>query len=256
MRQFGLIGFPLGHSFSKRFFTEKFQREGIIDANYELFPLEAIEDFDALVHQQTNLCGLNVTIPYKQAVIPFLDRLDDAAMQIGAVNCIKIMPDGTRTGHNTDVVGFGQSLDGVANGRWAGPSTQAIVLGNGGAAKAVCYALKQRGIEYTTVARRPQHNEHDWSALGVIVSALKNNDDRLPVLIVNTTPIGMAPHANNCPDMPFEMLDDRFLVFDLVYNPEDTLLLQHSRAHGASTQNGLEMLYLQANAAWEIWNKI
>ncbi len=259
MRQFGLIGFPLGHSFSKRYFTEKFQREGITDAQYELFPLEIIEDLYALLQQQPNLRGLNVTIPYKQAVIPYIDRLDDAAAQIGAVNCIKILPDGTRTGHNTDVIGFGRSLDGVAEGRWAGPDTQAIVLGNGGAAKAVLYALQQRGIEYVTIARRPNANhshEHDWRTIGVIMEELKNNRTHSPVLIVNTTPIGMAPHTSDCPDLPFEMLDDRFLVFDLVYNPEDTLLLQRTRAHGAHTQNGLEMLYLQANAAWEIWNNI
>jgi shikimate dehydrogenase len=257
MRQFGLIGFPLGHSFSKRYFTDKFQREGITDAHYELFPLEAIEDFVGLLQQRPNLCGLNVTIPYKQAVMPYLDRLDDAAAQIGAVNCIKIAQDGTLTGHNTDVIGFGQSLDGVAAGRWAGANTKAIVLGNGGAAKAVFYALQQRSIAYTTVARRPDTtltNEQPWDQLDIIVAEAKNNAPHSPVLIVNTTPIGMAPHADDCPDVPFDRLDDRFLIFDLVYNPEDTLLLQRSRQHGAHVQNGLEMLYLQANAAWEIWN--
>jgi shikimate dehydrogenase len=247
MRLFGLIGFPLGHSFSKRYFTEKFERARIADCRYELFPLKSIEEFPDLPVQQPELAGLNVTIPYKQAVIPYLHRLSAAATAIGAVNCIHIGPNGQLTGHNTDAVGFRQSLENKAGGRWATPATQALVLGNGGAAKAVFFVLQSLG-------NPDAGNEYHWERVPALISGLQEQNPDAPVLIVNTTPVGMAPHVEDCPPLPFELFNDQILVFDLVYNPEETVLLQRAALQGADTLNGLEMLYLQADAAWEIWN--
>lgn len=258
MKLFGLIGFPLGHSFSKRYFTEKFERAQISNCRYELFPLQSIEAFPSLLAEQPDLAGLNVTIPYKQAVIPYLHHLSAAATAIGAVNCIHIDPTkGQLTGHNTDAVGFRQSLENKANGRWATPQTQALVLGNGGAAKAVFFVLQTLGISYSVVSRKPNpeaENEYSWEQVPALISGLQKQNPDAPVLIVNTTPVGMAPHVEDCPPLPFELFNDQILVFDLVYNPEETVLLRRAGLEGANTLNGLEMLYLQANAAWEIWN--
>jgi shikimate dehydrogenase len=258
-RTFGLIGFPLGHSFSKRYFTDKFEREQIADCQYELFPLEFIAHLPVLLDQNPTLCGLNVTIPHKQAVIPYLDAMDDAATAIGAVNCIRIDPNGQLTGHNTDAIGFKQSLQNKADGKWASAPTQAVVLGNGGAARAVFYVLQQLGIPYQIISRKPTPNsaiEHTWNALSVIISSIKKHSPDSPVLVVNTTPVGMAPNTDMCPELPFELLDERFLIFDLIYNPAETVLLRQAEAKGCATLNGLEMLYLQADAAWDVWNNL
>ncbi len=257
MKLFGLIGFPLGHSFSKRYFTEKFEREHIANCRYELFPLESIGMLPDLLAEHPNLAGLNVTIPYKQAVIPFLDHMSAAATAIGAVNCIHVGPNGQLTGHNTDAVGFRQSLEHQARGRWATPDTKALVLGNGGAAKAVFFVLQSLGIAYSVISRTPNPgagNEYHWEQVPAFISELQKQSPHTPVLIVNTTPVGMAPHTDDCPPLPFELFNDQILVFDLVYNPEETVLLRRAGLQGAHTLNGLEMLYLQADAAWEIWN--
>lgn len=245
MRRYGLIGFPLGHSFSKGFFAEKFAREGIADACYDTFPLAQIGELANLLNQHPDLQGFNVTIPYKEAVIPYLTRLDATAAAVGAVNCVHLTGH-ERVGYNTDVLGFGQSLRGVQGGRWAQAGQHALILGTGGAAKAVEYVLRQLGHTVQYVSRTPA----DASVLAYTDLRDLSHID----LIVNTTPLGMSPHTERCPDIPYEQLTARHLVFDLIYNPAQTLLLQRAAASGAATQNGLEMLHLQAEASWAIWN--
>lgn len=243
MRKFGLIGKKLGHSFSKRYFSEKFEREGIANAVYELYELPEITEFPALLAQEPELVGLNVTVPYKEAVIPYLDELDESAAKIGAVNTIKIAA-GKLKGYNTDFVGFRSTLVDFypveAGGR-------ALVLGTGGAAKAVWAALDSLGIGYTSVSRNPRENEIAYAAITPEVL-------RAYPLIINTTPLGMAPDVESTPAIPYEALSAGHFLYDLVYNPEQTLFLQKGAAAGAKVLNGLPMLYAQADAAWQIWN--
>lgn len=245
--RYGLIGYPLGHSFSRRYFTEKFVRENIPDAQYELFPLPDIAQFPALLRDHPDLRGLNVTIPHKQSVLPFLDRLDETAAAVGAVNCIRIAK-GRLEGFNTDVFGFEQSLSAFLKKNGALPGRlNAFVLGAGGAARAVAYVLKKLAIPFLTVSRTPQRpGEISYAALASAVT-------KAPALFVNTTPLGMSPHTETCPELPFERIGPAHLVFDLVYNPAETLLLQRAAQQGAAVQNGLEMLHLQAEKAWDIW---
>jgi len=249
MRRYGLIGFPLGHSFSKRFFEEKFAREGIADARYDLYPLPDMEQFTGLVAANPDLCGLNVTIPHKQAVIRYLHELDETARAVGAVNTIRIC-DGQLTGFNTDAVGFEQSLMNwpAFQHRISEQSpVQAVILGTGGAAKAVAYVLEKLAIRFRFVSRtgtaQPCMTYPEWNAL-----APADFD-----LLVNATPVGTFPDVDACPSVPFDSIDARHLVYDLVYNPAETLLLRRAGSCGASVKNGLEMLQLQAEAAWEIW---
>jgi shikimate dehydrogenase len=242
MQRYGLIGEKLGHSFSKRYFTEKFARESIADAVYELYELASINELPQLLEATPELVGLNVTVPYKEAVIPYLDELDEAAASIGAVNTIKITAGKTK-GYNTDYVGFKNSLERFY------PATQnsrALVLGSGGASKAVCAALQNLGINYTILSRHPKPGQLTYKEL---TPALLQQFQ----LIVNTTPLGMAPDVTSCPDIPYSALSAHHYLYDLVYNPEQTLFLQKGDAAGAKIMNGLEMLYGQAEAAWEIW---
>ncbi|MBN8683385.1 MAG: shikimate dehydrogenase [Chitinophagales bacterium] len=245
MRRFGLIGYPLGHSFSQRFFTEKFEREGIADARYELFPLEKIEDFPALLLAQPGLCGLNVTIPHKTAIIPYLHALDATAEAVGAVNCIRIEGE-KQIGFNTDVIGFERAFLKAAGP--IGSNDTALVLGNGGAARAVAFVLRKNGISYKIVGRRtaPDINlRFDELTQEILLSTR---------FIINTTPLGTFPNTQEMPPLPIALLGPQHLVYDLVYNPAETLLLQQAATRGCQIQNGLEMLYLQAEAAWEVWN--
>lgn len=249
MRLFGLIGYPLGHSFSQKYFSEKFEREHITDARYELFPIPTIEEITKVLERHPELVGLNVTIPYKQVVIPYLDQLDETAQAVGAVNCIRIR-DGKLTGFNTDVYGFEQSLRRRAGEQWPPASARALILGTGGASKAVAFVLRKMGIEYQFVTRSVETG----------VDRLRYED--LPQLdwtkihlIVNTTPLGTFPKVEECPDLPFEKISVHHIVFDLVYNPPQTLLLRHALEQGAKVQNGLEMLQLQAEKAWEVWQQ-
>ena len=246
MRLYGLIGYPLGHSFSQQYFSEKFAREGITDARYELFPLENIAGLPLLLSQHPDLRGLNVTIPHKETVVPFLHELDETARAVGAVNCIKIENQRLK-GFNTDVIGFEKSLKTMdAHAKHDG--TKALILGTGGASKAVAYVLKKRGIPFQFVSRNPAgENQISYAAVHRLPSAVYR-------LIINTTPLGMSPHKDTCPDLPFERLSPQHLVYDLVYNPAETLLLQRAKKQGCAVKNGLEMLYLQAEAAWQIWN--
>lgn len=245
MRLFGLIGYPLGHSFSQRFFTEKFEREGIPDARYALFPLENIDDFPALLHGQPELCGLNVTIPHKTAVIPYLHALDATAEAVGAVNCIRFEGE-KRIGYNTDAIGFERSFLQAAGS--IAPNDSALLLGNGGAARAVAYVLRKEGIAFKTVGRRRA------PGTDLLFDELTQEIIGSSRFIINTTPLGTFPNTQEMPPLPLAFLGPQHLVYDLVYNPSETLLLQQAATRGCRIQNGLEMLYLQAEAAWEVWN--
>lgn len=245
-QQYGLIGYPLGHSFSQRYFTEKFAREGILDARYDLFPLPDIAQLPALLRAHPALRGLNVTIPHKQTVIPFLTRLDETAAAVGAVNCIRIGKGGLE-GFNTDVYGFEQSLLGfLQKNKTAPQGLPAYILGTGGAAKAAAFVLKKLGIGFQYVSRNPRRSgDISYGALAQHIAPA--------ALFVNTTPLGMSPDTERCPDLPFERLGPGHLVFDLIYNPAETLLMCRAAQQGAAVQNGLEMLVLQAEKAWEVW---
>lgn len=242
MRLFGLIGYPLGHSFSKKYFSQKFLDEGITDCRYELFPLENIGELPGLLSAQPELLGLNITIPYKEQVIPYLDDSSNLA-GIGACNCIDIRQ-GKLFGYNTDVIGF---RDTFAPALRPG-HTQALILGTGGASKAVAYVLGQEGIRFRYVSRTP-------SGPGVLAYS-----DITPALlethtvIVNCSPVGTFPNVDEAPDLPYEALTDRHYLYDLVYNPEKTRFLREGEARGATIRNGYDMLRLQAEAAWAVWS--
>ena len=242
MKRYGLIGYPLSHSFSQRYFTEKFDREGIRDCSYSNFPLSSIDELSGVL-ADTELCGLNVTIPYKQQVMSFLDALSPVVAAIGACNCIKIAG-GVRTGYNTDVVGFRQSLI----KHLLPHHQQALILGTGGAAKAVEWVLGELGISYRSVTRRPRPETDDLGYGDVDAALLENHK-----LIINTTPLGMHPNTEECPPLPYAALGQRHYLFDLIYNPGRTLFLQKGEARGAAVENGHEMLVLQAEESWRIW---
>ncbi len=246
MRTFGLIGFPLSHSFSKKFFTEKFNNEKIAGCRYELFPLERIEQFVDLLSSQPELHGVNVTIPYKVQVLPFLDEVDDAAKEIGAVNCVHIGRKNAERwikGYNTDAYGFAESLKPLLKNH----HKKALIFGDGGAAKAVKYVLNQLQIPYLVVTRNPTPDT-------VLYSAVTENILDEYKLLINTTPLGMSPNFDSCPLIPYQFVTDQHLAYDLVYNPEETKFLSLVKAQGGTIKNGLEMLYLQAERSWYIWN--
>jgi shikimate dehydrogenase len=244
MKQYGLIGYPLSHSFSKGFFGEKFEKEHITGCAYDNFPIPGINEFPALLEQHPQLQGLNVTIPYKEAVIPFLDELSDAAARIRAVNCIHFR-DGKKKGYNTDVIGFSKSLQPLLRPH----HQQALVLGTGGAAKAIMYALEQLGITYAVVSRQAANGAISYESLTKEILDTHT-------LIVNTTPLGMYPKVDTFPEIPYQYLSSQHLLYDLVYNPAETAFLQKGAAQGAAIKNGHEMLILQAEASWEIWNSL
>ncbi|MBQ0164706.1 MAG: shikimate dehydrogenase [Bacteroidales bacterium] len=241
MKCFGLIGHPLGHSFSARYFAEKFAAEGI-DARYDNFDLDDIGEVATL----RRLSGFNVTIPYKQAVIPYLDGMSDEARAIGAVNTVRV-ENGCFYGYNTDVIGFRESLrDWLSEDNASVRS--ALVLGTGGASKAVYYALTQLGIAWQLVSRMPKEGCLTYNDLRKDTSILAST-----ALIVNCTPLGTFPNVDTCPDLPYESLNPAIRLYDLVYNPEETLFLRRGREQGCPVKNGLEMLHRQAEAAWKIW---
>lgn len=246
MRKFGLIGKKLGHSFSKKYFTQKFEREGIQDVQYELYELPNAQKLKSLLEQEPELVGLNVTVPYKQDVIPLLDELDEIAAKIGAVNTISIRQGKTK-GFNTDYIGFKSTLEEFYPQE---ERKQALVLGTGGAAKAVWAVLDALQIPFRSVSRNPNPAKRELSYEQLTPKLLQTYN-----LIINTTPLGMHPHIDNMPDLPYEALTEQHYLYDLVYNPEQTLFLQKGATAGAQTCNGLDMLYRQANAAWAIWNR-
>ena len=237
MRHYGIIGYPLHHSFSAKYFSEKFEREGI-EAEYSLYPI-GMEDLrlkiEDLFHR---LDGMNVTMPYKQTIIPYLDRLDETAEAVGAVNVVH-----KRVGYNTDCIGFMESIKPLLRAF----DRKALVLGTGGASKAVCYGLKQLGIAPTLVSRTPKDGMIGYSDLTEGVMAEHT-------VIVNCTPLGMVPDTESYPPIPYELISAQHLLYDCVYNPEETLFLRKGKAQGARIKNGMEMLKEQAKAAWEIWN--
>jgi len=243
MKVYGLIGYPLSHSFSKGFFAEKFQREGITGCVYENFPLASISELPALL-ERTDLHGINVTIPYKEAVLPFLDELSPAAEQIKAVNCIRFH-EGKRTGFNTDVIGFKRSLLPLIKPH----HTHALVLGTGGAAKAVMFVLEELNIPFTVVSRSAQPGTVAYEAVDATVIEMHT-------IIINTSPVGMYPQTDAAPVLPYDAITRHHLLYDLIYNPAETLFLQKGAAQGAAIKNGHEMLVLQAEASWEIWNEV
>ncbi|MFI5164602.1 MAG: shikimate dehydrogenase family protein [Bacteroidia bacterium] len=244
MSTFGLIGYPLAHSFSRNYFTEKFKKENISDAEFKNFPMEDINDFAALIKNNPTICGLSVTIPHKQSVMNFLDEIDEAAKTIGAVNCINISHQSSvirLKGYNTDTFGFEQSLKPLLKPH----HNKALVLGTGGASKAVTYILDKSKIKFRLVSR----TKNDFLYSGINQSILQEYS-----LIINTTPLGTFPNVNDCPDIPYEFLSEKHLLYDLTYNPEESLFLKKGKEKGAQIKNGLEMLHLQAEKAWEIWN--
>jgi len=251
MERYGIIGKPLGHSFSQKYFTEFFQLTGR-DAVYEPYVLESIEDFPALLTAHPDLVGLNVTIPYKQEVMRYLDAIDPTAYDVGAVNVIKIDHDTAgrathTTGYNTDILGFTRSIRPLLRPH----HTWALILGTGGASKAVDYGLRQLGLETTFVSRTPRTKSSGTSY--TTYDRLTKDDMACFNVIVNATPLGTFPDVGQCPDIPYSFLSDAHLCFDLVYNPDKTLFLQKAEAEGATIKNGLEMLHIQADEAWMIW---
>jgi len=241
---YGLIGYPLSHSFSRKYFTDKFSREQITGCQYELFPIVSIDLLPELLASFPNLQGLNVTIPYKQQVIPFLSSLDEGAAAVGAVNVIKIEGKQLK-GYNSDVYGFETSLQSFLHENHAQPE-HALILGSGGAAKAVKFVLQKLNIPFSIASRKPQADQIDYEEINVRI-------EEFP-LIINTTPLGMAPNVDDYPDLNYSKMGSRHLLYDLVYNPETTAFMKLGQAKGIPVKNGLDMLFGQAEKAWEIWN--
>jgi len=242
MRQFGLIGYPLSHSFSKKYFTDKFMQEGLADCSYAAYPIAGIGELPALLKSHPSLEGLNVTIPYKEQVLRYLTEQSPVVQQVGACNCIRIQQ-GRLTGYNTDVTGFEQSLLTHLQPH----HKKALILGTGGAGKAVEYVLKKRGIRYRYVSRKPSVNHFSYEQ--VTPAVLEEY-----TLIINTTPLGMYPNITQAPPIPYGALTSRHYLFDVIYNPATTLFLQQGAQRGAAVQNGLDMLIIQAEESWKIWN--
>lgn len=242
MSKFGLIGKDISYSFSKTFFTEKFEKEGLFHS-YQNFDIPNIECFSNLISENSELKGLNVTIPYKEKVIPYLDALDETAEAIGAVNVIKILEDKKLIGYNSDHFGFQTALADFLPLK----KNTALILGTGGASKAVAFALKNLGFDYNYVSRTRNPNWLHYSELDQ--ATIENN-----LLIVNCTPLGTSPNITACPPIPYQFLTENHLLFDLIYNPSVTQFLKLGKLSKAKTSNGLAMLEFQADRAWEIWN--
>lgn len=260
MKKYGLIGYPISHSFSKIYFTEKFEKENIEDHVYELFPLPRLSDLPNVLRANPNLCGLNVTVPHKIGVMYYLDWVDPDAKKVDAVNCIRISPENAiqaafsgevgisgrefrLEGYNTDIYGFEQSLLPLLKPY----HKKAIILGNGGAARAVKFVLRKLGINYVVATRRASHGE-------VLLSSLTQKVIEERLLIINTTPLGSWPNVNDFPPIPYAFISDKHVLYDLIYNPEETVFLKNGAEKGATIKNGYDMLRLQAEKSWEIWN--
>lgn len=240
--QFGLVGKNISYSFSKGYFGEKFKNLNLKDYSYNNLDFQNIEDFPEFIKQNPTISGLNVTIPYKEAIIPFLDKLSKRATEIGAVNTIKITKSGKLKGFNTDYIGFQKSIEPLLNVN----HKKALILGTGGASKAVAYALKQLKIPYLFVSRND---------IGDAIGYNQINEKTFEEfqIIINCTPVGTFPNTNSCPEIPYEHFTSNHLAFDLIYNPAETLFLKKAKEKGAIVKNGLEMLTLQAEKSWDIW---
>ena len=247
MEKYGLIGYPLGHSFSISYFNQKFQDEGI-DAVYENFEIPTIDALPEILDSNPNLRGLNVTIPYKEKVIPFLDSVSPEARAIGAVNVIRITNEGNNVklkGYNSDVIGFTQSIEPMLDKKW---HKKALILGTGGASKAIDYGLRNLGLETVFVSRYERPDTIQYPSITPEVIEEYN-------VIVNCTPIGMYPKTDECPLLPYEAMNQHTILYDLIYNPDETLFMKLGAKYGAQTKNGLEMLLLQAFASWDFWHE-
>ncbi len=242
VKKFGLIGFPLAHSFSKQYFTKKFADAGLQDHAYENFELPNIDTLRNMLQSNPSLKGFNITIPYKKQIIPFLDSMTDDVANMQACNCVQ-MVDGKMKGHNTDVIGFEKSLKQSLQAH----HQMALVLGTGGAASAVQFVLQKLGIAFQNVSSSAQPNSIAYAALTEEIMSTH-------LLIVNTTPLGTFPNIEQAPDIPYHLLTSNHFLFDLVYNPPKTLFLQRGEERGTIIQNGYDMLVYQAEAAWDIWN--
>lgn len=242
MRRFGLLGYPLSHSFSQKYFTEKFTQLGLTDCVYENFSLPDIKELSVVLKEKTDLCGFNITIPYKKQVLSFLDEVSPVVAAIGACNCVQIKA-GQLTGYNTDVVGFEQSLKPFLQPH----HTKALVLGTGGASAAVEYVLRKLGIAVQYVSREASDQAIAYEQLDEKILATHH-------LLINTTPLGMFPKVTECPALPYHFLSPQHHLYDLIYNPAETQFLSNGKAQGATVQNGQEMLVLQAEESWRIWN--
>lgn len=246
MRRYGLIGLKLGHSFSARYFAEKFQREGLAgECSYDLYELPSIECVTDFILKTDSLQGFNVTIPYKQQIIPYLDSLSREAQDIGAVNCVKISQDGYTMGYNTDIDGIRFSLDKLLQGT---DVEAALLLGTGGASQAVQYVLAERNTPFSIVSRDKSKGNFTYEELSQDVVASHP-------LIINSSPVGMYPNVEDAPAIPYHHLTSHHYLFDLVYNPTTTQFMARGAQYGAHTLSGLDMLYAQAEAAWTIWNR-
>lgn len=243
MNRYGLIGFPLSHSFSENYFADKFQKEGIKDCIYQNFPLENISKVEKLLADTPDLKGLNITIPYKEKIIPYLTDSNEIVKDIGACNCIKV--NGWQLkGFNTDAIGFEKSLLKHLEAHHA----KALILGQGGAAKAVAYVFNKLGIEYLYVVRRGETNENT-----ILIKELTDKIISSHTVIVNCTPLGMYPNVDECPSINYNVITDKHYFYDLIYNPETTLFLKKGQEKGARIKNGHEMLVIQAEESWRIW---
>jgi shikimate dehydrogenase len=246
MKTYGLIGYPLGHSFSRGYFTDFFAQQAI-EAEYKNFELPSIEQLPSLLESKETLCGFNVTIPYKQQVFAYLDELDEAAHAIGAVNVVKVIDKEGKQylkGYNSDYIGFTESIRPLLKPH----HTRALILGTGGASKAVNFALRQMGIETLYVSRTAREGIITYNDLTLELMAQHT-------IIVNTTPLGMHPKVNECPPIDYSTITEQHLLYDVIYNPTKTLFLQHGEEHGATISNGMDMLIGQAKAAWKIWEE-
>ena len=246
MDKYGLIGYPLGHSFSISYFNQKFADEGI-NAKYMNFEIPSIDELPEVIAKHPELKGLNVTIPYKEKVMDFLDSISPEARAIGAVNVIRVTHEGNKTylkGFNSDVIGFTQSIEPMLDKKW---HKKALILGTGGASKAINYGLKALGIETVFVSRYERPGTIQYGMITPEVVKEYN-------VIVNCTPLGMYPHSDECPDLPYEAMDSHTILYDLIYNPDQTLFMRRGLEYGADVKNGIEMLLLQAFASWEFWN--
>ena len=242
MKRYGLIGHPLKHSQSKALFEAKFEYEGL-DCRYQNFDLKNVDEIHEVMERYPDLCGFNVTIPYKEAIIPLLDDIDETARQVGAVNVVKIT-EGKLKGYNTDIYGFEQLLNRATNGK---AIDHALVLGTGGASKAVQYVLRQKGIPFSTVSRSAERGDLTYETLSDDI--LKQNH-----LIINTTPLGMTPQTDNFPDLHYQALSNKHVLIDLIYNPKETAFMELGKSWGAKVYNGMQMFEEQAKRTWEIFN--
>jgi shikimate dehydrogenase len=248
MKTYGLIGYKLGHSFSRNFFTEKFAKENLQEHEYINLELDSIEEFPRIFNRGKNICGLNCTIPYKQQIMQFMDEIDEEAAEIGAVNTVKIIQRNGRKilkGYNTDLYGFENSLRPMLEEK----HKKALILGTGGASKAIRYLFDKMGIDYLSATTKNELDEKEISYKQLNAGMLKEY-----LIIINATPLGTFPKVDSCPELSYEFVTPDHIFYDLVYNPAETLFLKKGKQQGAKIKNGLEMLHLQALKSWEIWN--